>query len=166
MSGRMIEQMKSNLSQAAPTTTGALIQVGAILEHRTGLVLLESEYGLQLPTGVKLKPGSDVESLGGVLPKLGLETHLEFIFAVFESCGGPSSSVSVIYRGRVSSSLSAMMNSALHIVPLSRIPYSKLRDEAVRSMLRRYMRERDEGAFGIYVGDAEAGTVRALAAAH
>jgi hypothetical protein len=33
-------------------------------------------------------------------------------------------------------------------------------------MLERYVRERSEDAFGIYVGDTEAGTVQTLALAH
>jgi hypothetical protein len=41
-----------------------------------------------------------------------------------------------------------------------------LHDEAVRSMLQRYVRERSEDAFGIYVGDTEAGKIQTLAIAH
>ncbi|MGF6372126.1 flavin reductase (DIM6/NTAB) family NADH-FMN oxidoreductase RutF [Paraburkholderia sp. RAU6.4a] len=155
-----------SLSQDALAATGARAQVGAILEHRDGLVLLETKNGLQLPTGVKLEPESDAGSLRGVLAKLGLTAHLDFIFAVFESGSGPSASVHVYYRGRVSSSLAAMMDTAIHIVPLPRIPWSELRDDAVRSMLQRYVRERSEDAFGIYVGDTEAGQVQTLATAH
>ena len=149
-----------------PAAAGARAPVGAILEHRDGLVLLDTEDGLQLPTGVKLHPESDVGSLRGVLAKLGLKAHLDFIFSVFESGNGPASSVSVVYRGRVNSSLAAMMDMSIRIVPLSRIPWSELRDDTVRSMLQRYLRERSEDAFGIYVGDAQAGTVQALAAVH
>ncbi|MBB3000323.1 flavin reductase (DIM6/NTAB) family NADH-FMN oxidoreductase RutF [Paraburkholderia tropica] len=155
-----------SLSQDALAATGARAQVGAILEHRDGLILLETPDGFQLPTGVKLEPASDAASLRGVLAKLGLAAHLDFLFAVFESGQGPSSSVQVYYRGRVNSSAAAMMDNAIHIVPLSQIPWSKLRDEAVRAMLQRYVRERSEDAFGIYVGDNEAGTVQALAVAH
>jgi len=154
------------IEQAFPAATGVCAQVGAILEHRDGLVLLETEDGLQLPTGVKLQPESDAGSLRGVLAKLGLKAHLDFIFSVFESGNGAAASVSVVYRGRVDSSLAAMMDMSIHIVPLSCIPWSELRDDAVRSMLQRYLRERSEDAFGIYVGDAEAGTVQAVAAAH
>jgi flavin-dependent trigonelline monooxygenase, reductase component len=154
------------LSQDALAATGARAQVGAILEHRDGLVLLDTKDGLQLPAGVKLEPESDAGSLRGVLAKLGLAAQLDFIFAVFESGSGPSASVHVYYRGRVNSSLAAMMDSAIHIVPLTGIPWDELRDEAVRSMLQRYVRERSEDAFGIYVGDTEAGTVQTLASAH
>ncbi|CAD6549921.1 hypothetical protein LMG24235_04738 [Paraburkholderia sabiae] len=149
-----------------PAAAGARAQVGAILEHRDGLVLLDTEDGLQLPTGVKLQPESDSGSLRGVLAKLGLTAHLDFIFSVFESGNGPASSVSVVYRGRVNSSLAAMMDMSIRIVPLSRIPWGELRDDTVRTMLQRYLRERSEDAFGIYVGDAQAGTVQALAAVH
>ncbi|MEC5409685.1 flavin reductase family protein [Paraburkholderia sp. MPAMCS5] len=155
-----------SLSQDALAATGARAQVGAILEHRDGLVLLETKDGLQLPTGVRLEPETDAGSLRGVLKKLGLAAHLDFIFAVFECASGPSASVRVYYRGRVGNSHAAMMDSAIHVVPLSRIPWSELRDEAVRSMLQRYVRERSEDAFGIYVGDSEAGQVQALATAH
>jgi flavin-dependent trigonelline monooxygenase, reductase component len=154
------------LSQDALAATGARAQVGAILEHRDGLVLLETKNGLQLPAGIKLEPESDAGSLRGVLAKLGLAAQLDFIFAVFESGSGASASVHVYYRGRVNSRLAAMMDSAIHIVPLPNIPWNDLRDDAVRSMLQRYVRERSEDAFGIYVGDSEAGTVQTLATSH
>jgi flavin-dependent trigonelline monooxygenase, reductase component len=153
-----------SLSQNALAATGARAQVGAILEHRDGLVLLETKDGLQLPTGVKLEPESDAASLRGVLAKLGLVAHLDFIFAVFEAGSGASASVRVYYRGRVVNSGAVWMDNAIHIVPLSQIPWNELRDEAVHSMLQRYVRERSEDAFGIYVGDTEAGQVQALAA--
>jgi hypothetical protein len=38
-----------------------------------------------------------------------------------------------------------------------------VRDEALRSMLERFVRERREDTFGIYVGDAKRGTVQTLA---
>jgi flavin reductase (DIM6/NTAB) family NADH-FMN oxidoreductase RutF len=155
-----------SLSQDALAAAGSRAQVGAILEHRDGLVLLDTPKGLQLPTGIKLEPASDAVSLRGLLAKLGLEAHLDFIFAVFESGSGPASSVQIYYRGRVIDSGAAWMDSTIRIVPLAQIPWNELRDDAVRSMLERYVRERSEDAFGIYVGDTEAGTVQTLALVH
>ena len=155
-----------SLSQDALAAAGARAQVGAILEHRDGLVLLDTPKGLQLPTGHKLEPASDATSLHGVLAKLGLNVRLDFIFAVFESGNGPASSVQIYYRGRVIDSGAAWIDSTIRIVPLGAIPWGELRDDAVRSMLERYVRERSEDAFGIYVGDTEAGTVQTLALAH
>ena len=158
--------MNFSLSQDALAAAGARAQVGAILEHRDGLVLLDTPKGLQLPTGIKLEPASDAASLRGVLAKLGLDVHLDFIFAVFESGSGQASSVQIYYRGRVIDRGAAWMDSTIRIVPLAQIPWDELRDDAVRSMLQRYVRERSEDAFGIYVGDTEAGTVQTLALAH
>ncbi|HEX7932547.1 MAG TPA: flavin reductase family protein [Paraburkholderia sp.] len=159
-----------SLSQDALAAAGSRAQVGAILEHRDGLVLLDTPQGLQLPTGIKLEPASDAASLRGVLAKLGLDVHLDFIFAVFESggaqTGGQPASVQVYYRGRVVDSGAAWLDSAIRIVPLAQIPWDDVRDEAVRSMLQRYVRERSEDAFGIYVGDSQAGTVQTLALSH
>ncbi|WMY10141.1 flavin reductase family protein [Paraburkholderia phenoliruptrix] len=159
-----------SLSQDALAAAGSRAQVGAILEHRDGLVLLETPQGLNLPTGIKLEPASDAASLRGLLTKLGLDVHLDFIFAVFESgsaqASGPLASVQIYYRGRVIDNGSAWMDSAIRIVPLAQIPWDQLHDEAVRSMLQRYVRERSEDAFGIYVGDTEAGKVQTLALAH
>jgi hypothetical protein len=155
-----------SLSQDALAAAGPRAQVGAILEHRDGIVLLDTPKGLQLPTGNKLEPASDAASLRGVLAKLGLDAHLDFLFAVFESGSGQAPSVQVYYRGRVIDSGAAWMDSAIRIVPLAQIPWDELHDDAVRSMLERYVRERSEDAFGIYVGDTEAGTVQTLALAH
>jgi flavin reductase (DIM6/NTAB) family NADH-FMN oxidoreductase RutF len=155
-----------SLSQDALAAAGTRAQVGAILEHQDGLVLLDTPQGLRLPTGIKLEPASDPVSLQGVLAKLGLEVHLDFLFAVFEAGSGQAHSVQIYYRGRVLNSGAVPANHAVRIVALTDIPWGELHDDAVRSMLERYVRERSEDAFGIYVGDTEAGTVQPLALAH
>lgn len=155
-----------SLSLDALAAAGPRARVGAILEHRDGLVLLDTPQGLQLPTGAKLEPESDPASLHGVLAKLGLKAHLDFLFAVFESGKGPTPGVQIYYRGRVKNDIAPQSGGSIQIVPLTRIPWDAVHDEAVRSMLERYVRERSEDAFGIYVGDTEAGTVQSLAPAH
>ncbi|MGG1949247.1 flavin reductase family protein [Trinickia sp. NRRL B-1857] len=155
-----------SLSMDALAAAGPRARVGAILEHRDGLVLLDTPQGLQLPTGAKLEPQSDEASLLGVLAKLGLQVHLDFLFAVFEAGSGPTPGVQIYYRGRVKNDISPQSGGAIRIVPLTRIAWDAFRDDAVRSMLERYVRERSEDAFGIYVGDTETGTVQPLAPAH
>ncbi|HEY4802714.1 MAG TPA: flavin reductase family protein [Paraburkholderia sp.] len=155
-----------SLSQDALAAAGARAQVGAILEHRDGLVLVDTAKGVTLPTGIRLEPASDPASLRGVLAKLGLRAHLDFLFAVFEDGGGEAPGVQIYYRGRVTQNGSPWLDSSIRIVPLSQIPWDEVRDDAVRSMLERYVRERRQDAFGIYVGDNEAGTVQPLALAH
>jgi flavin-dependent trigonelline monooxygenase, reductase component len=159
-----------SLSQDALAAAGQRAQVGAILEHPRGLVMIETPQGLKLPTGTRLEPASDAGSLRGVLAKLQLNAHLDFLFAVFEASGGQAAGVQIYYRGRViddgATPVGADSQSPIRIVPLNAIPWDELKDDAVRSMLERYVRERSEDAFGIYVGDSEAGTVQPLAFAH
>ncbi|MDR5759041.1 flavin reductase family protein [Caballeronia sp. LZ035] len=151
-----------SLSQDALSAAGARARVGAILELDDGIVLLDTPSGLELPAGIRLEPSSDANSLRGVLVTLGLDAHLDFLFAVFESSNG----VHVYYRGRVSSDGLASRSARVRVVPRDAIPFEQIRDDAVRSMLQRYVRERSEDAFGIYVGDSAAGKVQSLAHSH
>ncbi|WP_175864382.1 flavin reductase [Burkholderia cepacia] len=155
-----------SLSQYALFAAAGSAHVGAILEHRDGLVLVDTPQGLRLPTGIRLEPASNAASLRGVLAKLGLNAHLDFLFAVFEAVGEREPGVHIYYRGRVIHTGSPWFDSSIRIVPLWQIPWDEIADTAVRSMLERYVRERRQDAYGIYVGDTEAGTVQALAFAH
>ncbi|SAK92057.1 oxygenase [Caballeronia calidae] len=154
-----------SLTQDALTAAGSTAKVGAILEHDDRIALLETPRGLELPTGVKLEPASNANSLRGVLAKLGLEANLDFLFAVFEE-QSDQPGVHVYYRGRVLDNSGVAANSSLRMIPLNEIPWDQVRDSAVKSMLQRYVRERSEDAFGIYVGDSETGTVQSLAPQH
>jgi flavin reductase (DIM6/NTAB) family NADH-FMN oxidoreductase RutF len=147
-----------SLSQDALATTGQHAKVGAILESSRGIVFVEEATGIfHLPTGSRLDPPSDPTSLRAILKKLKLDACLDFLFAVFEDAG----TTMIFYRGRVLGDLP--QHSSLHVVPLDSVPWAKLQDDAARSMLRRFVKERSEDTFGIYVGDADAGTVQPLA---
>lgn len=152
------------LSQEALAAADRRTRVGAILE-RDGAVLLlaDAEGRLDLPAGAGLDPAADPRSLKGVLARHGLDARLSFLFAVFEEAGADRGTVSIYYRGTLDGDLPG--DPALRLVPLDDIPWSRLADDAVRSMLQRFVKERGEDSFGIYVGDAAAGTVRALAPA-
>ena len=153
-----------SLSQDALAAAGQRARVGAILERDGGVVMVQTADGsLQLPTGNRLEPVSDPASLQGVLGKLQLDGRLDFLFAVFEDARAGSGAVQIYYRGRAFGDLPA--DGSVRVVPLDTIPWDKLADEAVRSMLRRFVKERSEDTFGIYVGDSETGTVQSLAKA-
>ncbi len=161
----MAESMTGQTAQQAfASAVGA--RVGAILEHRDGLVLVETQQGLRLPSGSRLEPASDAATLRGALAKLGLNAHLDFLFAVFESACEYEPGIHIYYRGRVIQSGSPWFDNSIRIVPLWQVPWDEIADTAVRSMLERYVRERRQDAYGIYVGDTETGTVRPLALAH
>jgi flavin reductase (DIM6/NTAB) family NADH-FMN oxidoreductase RutF len=151
-----------SLSQNAVAAAGHRTRVGAILEQDGTVLLVEGADGtLDLPTGSKLEPATDPASLWGMLRRLGLEARLNFLFAVFEDPRDGAAATSIYYRGTVD--VPTGTDRKVRLVPFDGIPWDRLRDEAVRSMLRRFVRERSEDAFGIYVGDVDQGTVQALA---
>ncbi len=151
-----------SLSQDALAVASPHARVGAILEHQGGIVFLEApDKVFHLPTGSKLEPASDPKSLRGLLSKLQIEAQLDFLFAVFEETGNSDGAVHIYYRGQTIGELPD--NRAIHVMPLDAIPWPKLPDSAVSSMLQRYVKERSEDAFGVYVGDTNTGSVRSLA---
>jgi flavin reductase (DIM6/NTAB) family NADH-FMN oxidoreductase RutF/pimeloyl-ACP methyl ester carboxylesterase len=149
-----------SLSQAA-LGAEARTKVGAILEGEGGLLFVAGADGrLSVPEGVSLEPESDPASLHGRLKRLGVTAQLGFLFAVFEDPKSGAGAVSVYYRGTFTAK--AAMDPNLRVIPMQEIPWASLRDEATRTMLQRYVRERSEDIFGIYVGDTERGTVQPL----
>ncbi|MBI3145496.1 MAG: flavin reductase [Pseudogulbenkiania sp.] len=152
-----------SLSQDALAAASQRAKVGAILEYDGGVVLLETDKGFELPSGTRLEPSSDAKSLRGVLDRLGVNAQLDFLFAVFEESAAEGGAVNIYYRGRVEGGLPS--GAKLHAVALDDIPWDKLSDEAVRSMLQRFVKERTEDAFGIYIGDTQRGSVQSLAKA-
>ncbi|WP_413990055.1 alpha/beta fold hydrolase [Labrys okinawensis] len=145
------------LSQKALAATAGQVSVGAILESDKAVLLLDRGGGrCDLPEGHSLEPRADPASLRGVLAKLGLAVELGFLFAVFEEPGAANFQ-RIYYRG----SLLALPEIAgqARLFAFDEIPWNGLRDDAVRSMLRRFVREREENEFGVYIGNAEEGTV-------
>ena len=150
------------LSLAALSASRSRTEVGAILEHDGALILIPAADGmLDLPVGTVLGTAADPASLAGRMQHLGIDAELNFLFAVFENPLDGTGCLSIYYRG-ILERLPAV-DRHIYLAPFDAIPWSKVRGDAVRSMIRRFVRERSEDAFGIYVGDSEHGTVQALA---
>jgi flavin reductase (DIM6/NTAB) family NADH-FMN oxidoreductase RutF len=151
-----------SLSENAISALGQPVQVGAILEQDGHLLLLRGEDGtVALPTGRRLEPEEDPASLKGKLARLGIDATLDFLFAVFEDPAATNARVSIYYRGSTTKIPSD--NPAVLRVSLDAVPFGQFTDPAVRSMIQRFVRERQEDVFGIYVGNSQAGTVQSLA---
>ena len=149
------------LSQKAIAGYGPRTKVGAILEQDGNLILIRADDGsLDLPTGVRVEPASDPATLMGVFSQLGIDAKLGFLFAVFEDAKHDAGVLFVYYRGVAKGPLPATAN--LYLAPLHEIPWQRIANPAIRSMLERYARERSEDTFGIYVGNAEQGNVQAM----
>ena len=146
----------------ALAASGGRTRVGVILERDGAIVLVDDgQGGLDLPKGGALGVATDSDSLHGNLWRLGLDAELGFLFAVYEDLARGASAMSIVYRGglRASSPIAA----PAVLVPLDDVPWDRIRDAALVPMLRRFIAERDQDLFGVYVGDAERGTVQSLA---
>jgi len=150
----------SGLEQAAVAAARIGTRVGAVLEHDGRVLLLDDALhgGLAPPSSDRLgKPGQG-SGLHGLLESLGLEADIGFLYAVFED--KTTGALTVYYRGEIGGSVPDAQ--AGKLFAFDDIPWSRLADDSLRSMLRRYVVERREDFFGIYIGDREAGRVRRL----
>ena len=146
----------------ALATSGERTLVGAILEHRGAVVLVEDGHGgLDLPKSPALGGITEADGLIGYLRRLGLDAELGFLFSVFEDPERGAGAMSVIYRGFLREA--PPHDAAVILAKLDAIPWERVRGGALHAMLRRYVAERLQDGFGIYVGDAERGTVQSLA---
>jgi flavin reductase (DIM6/NTAB) family NADH-FMN oxidoreductase RutF len=132
----------------------------ALIEHEEAILFeRDADNGaLSLPTASRIGTAQDSGSLLSKVKAAGVDAELSFLFAVYED---PRSGVhSIVYRGEARA---VDEHAKASLVPFRDIPWSNIRDTAVRSMLERYVREREENSFGVYVGDATAGRVKPLA---
>jgi hypothetical protein len=132
----------------------------ALIEHEEAILFdRDADDGaLSLPTASRIGSAEDDGSLLSKVKAAGVDAELSFLFAVYED---PQSGVhSIVYRGEARA-IDEQTRASL--VPFRNIPWKDIRDTAVRSMLERYVREREEDSFGVYVGDTTAGRVKPLA---
>lgn len=151
------------LSQEALAAAPSGTEVGAILENEGRVLFFETPDGFhELPAGRGLGSPRDACSLKGCLAAKAVDAQLGFLFAVWDDAADPSRS-HVYYRGTVTAPASS--DRQVRLVDIDHIADLKVADPAVRSMLTRYVRERTEDAFGVYVGNEVEGEVRPLARA-
>lgn len=151
------------LSQEALAAAPHGTEVGAILENEGRVLFFETANGFhELPAGRGLGSPKDARSLKGCLAAKGVDAQLGFLFAVWDDAADPSRS-HVYYRGTVTAP--APGDGQVRLVDIDHVADLKVADPAVRSMLTRYVRERTEDAFGVYVGNEVEGEVRPLARA-
>jgi flavin reductase (DIM6/NTAB) family NADH-FMN oxidoreductase RutF len=149
-----LEQAAVNAASSASRTV-----VGAILESDGRLVLLPDPRrpdGLVLPEAGRAGPNGSASQLHELLVREGMDATLGFLFAVFEN--PESREQCIYYRGE------ALLHARGRTVlaDFEDIPWDRLPDEAIRSMLRRYAAERKIGRFKVYSGDHRQGTVKAV----
>ena len=135
------------------------IIVGAIIEWRKKVFLLKNKNNgsLYFPSASRLGHIEDKQSLLGVLKNLNMSINEHYLFSVFEKAEDKTSLI--YYRAQAKEEVTALKDS---FYDFEAIPFDKLTDEASRIMLKRYIKERELNAFGIFVGKESEGKVEAL----
>jgi len=132
----------------------------AIIEHEQAILLERDpkDGTLTLPSASRIGDSRESGSLLHRVKAAGVDADLSFLFAVYED---PQTCVhTIVYRGEARA---VEAGAASALVPFGDIPWESIRDAAVRSMIERYVQEREADAFGVYVGAAKSGRVRPLA---
>jgi flavin reductase (DIM6/NTAB) family NADH-FMN oxidoreductase RutF len=131
----------------------------ALIEHQ-GAILLEAEPGgaLCLPGASRMGNADDPGSLLNKVKTAGVDAQLSFLFAVYEDA--ETGVHNIVYRGEARA---ANAHARGLLVSFEDIPRAAIGDPAVRALIERYVRERADDSFGVYVGDTTTGEVRPLA---
>ena len=138
--------------------------IGYLIEAGDGLLLREDGVGgWVLPSAQRRKADSQLVVDGGdALRLIPEETFLYSVFDVADSDPGY-----LIYRARLAREGSASLPAGLRYFAIDEIPYDQIPIHELRSMLRRYVRERQEQRFGIYMDSDDGGRVAMIdGAAH
>ncbi|WP_158817469.1 flavin reductase [Methylocapsa sp. S129] len=132
------------------------IVIGYLIEAEDRLLFrADGKDGWVLPTARRRKADKRLMLDGGELSLVPEDTFLYSVFDVADSDPGY-----LIYRARLSDEGSAMALPAdLKFFPVDDLPYDQIPTHELRSMLRRYMRERREKRFGIYMDTGDGGRV-------
>ena len=132
-------------------------RISAIIESAGALLLIpDPQTGvLGLPTGDRYGPGTVASSVEGVLQALGVCAQIEFLYSVYEENSGTQV---INYHGHAAHR-DCLKGS---FIDFADIPWEQLSNDPLRTMLQRYVREHQQEAFGLYVGDDQRGDVRAV----
>lgn len=145
-----LEQSAVNAAAQAGRT-----EVGAILECGGKLLVFKSADGkLELPHVGRGGEVGSASRLHSMMAAQGISTKLGFLFAVYEN--REDHAQCIYYRGECE----AAGGGGTTLLSFDDLPWDKFRDDATRSMLRRYSSERLQGRYKIYSGDHVSGDIR------
>ncbi|MFZ9965422.1 MAG: flavin reductase family protein [Steroidobacteraceae bacterium] len=135
------------------------LRVGGIVEVEGNLLLQRTAAGLTVPSGIRLGGQGDEPGLQEALAAAGYEAELPYLFAVYED----GAIQHIVHRGQARRITPIRIDESLVELPLSELQLEAISSPAERAMIARFLHERESNVPGIYVGDANAGTLLTLA---
>ena len=131
------------------------VSVGCVLQKDRALLLCEAGDGAISVPKAPVKDRSQ-EGLCRVLEQAGLKPDMEFLYAIYRD--QTTDMHGIFYHGTVTGPAPAGMR----YIEFDDLDYSRVTNQAERSMLQRYVEEFRHGSFGVYQGNELEGTVRRL----
>lgn len=169
--GRYVSLAPELVLDAAPTApqpdhaAGGLAAAWLTETADSAIVLCRTGDGWTVPHA-ELEHGQlDDAALAQIATgSLGVPTEVAFLYAMYDRTD--TKSLLLTYRMRTQASAAEVQAArpALTCFAPEELPWAKIADPAIRSMVQRYVRERDGAAFGLYAGTAENGRIATLAA--
>ncbi len=131
--------------------------VGAVVEA-DGKVLLEKDPHsgqVSLPTASEIGSVEKPQSLVGKLHSAGIDVELPFIYSAYHQ----NDTRYVFYLGELHSLRDADETEQLQFYGADEVPWQLISDEAVISLLQRFLKEQALGNFAVYIGDHDHGEI-------
>ena len=154
--------VSASLEREAVTQRGRSTEILAILERDEAILLVAGDdASLSLPCASHIGGNDQPGSLLGLLDAAGVDAELGFVFSVVDNT--EADSLRIIYRG--TAEIRANRTPTFDFYDLKTVPWQRLDNEATRTVIKRYVQERVQHRFGIYVGGAETGQIAELTSA-
>lgn len=138
------------------STSGSL-RVGALIENGDRILIqTDPETGeVRLPVAGNVGDVDSPTSLIGMLYEVGIDVQLPFIYAAYHH----DDTRYVYYRGELRSVGDVVETAQLHFVGFDAIPWHAIQDNAITTMLKRFINEHSIDNYAVYIGDLDRGEV-------
>ena len=138
-------------------SSGGNLRVGALIEYDGKLLIhTDPDSGeVRLPIVDSVDNSDTDNSLIRLLSQSGIETHLPFFYAAYHDGGTRY----VYYRESLQSVDNLDQSHHLQFIEFDAIPWQAIRDNAITTMLKRFLRERSLDNYAVYIGDYDKGDV-------
>jgi flavin reductase (DIM6/NTAB) family NADH-FMN oxidoreductase RutF len=141
------------------------LTVGWLADTADGRIVVEREDGAGTPWTVPLRRlGSvplDDDSLARLAAEhLGAPVELHFLYSLYDV--GDPGHVVMLYRVRLTAPELFEPAPEQRLLSIDALPWDEVAGEPMRGILRRYVRERAGGRFGLYAGSAERGRIASI----
>lgn len=144
-----MERKAAELPSASLTAT-----VGAIVEHEGRVLIEDTPGGARLPHSTAGARAGSIDAIRKVFSDAGIAVTVGPVYSIFDN--QKTGETSTYYRGLADSAEPSGLGRYVAVDDLASVRFES---SALADMMRRYVLERRNGVFGLYVGDDVAGDV-------